>query len=106
MRLAHAYVRPYPVLSERLVNQVGYDLLARGEVARAVQAFKDNAAAFPASPNVFDSLGDAYCRAGDAPAAIASFQQAARVAAASAPPHPRLASYQKKAQAGCAPAAR
>lgn len=106
VRLAKAYARPYPAMAEQLVNQVGYDLLKRGETARAVQAFKDNAGTFPGSPNVHDSLGDAYCRAGDAAAAIASYQQAARVAEASTPPHPRLASYQKKAQGGCPPSPR
>ena len=106
MRLAKTYAVPYPAMAERLVNQTGYDLLTRGDVARAVQTFKDNAAAFPGSPNVHDSLGDAYCRAGEATSAVASYQQAARVAETSTPPHPRLGSYQKKANTGCPPAAR
>ena len=71
-----------------------------------MRAFRDNADAFPASPNVHDSLGDAYCRAGDTASAIASYQRAARAAEANSPQHPRLASYTKKAQAGCPPPAR
>jgi tetratricopeptide (TPR) repeat protein len=103
MRLAKTYARPYPVMAERLVNQVGYDLLKQGQVDQAVRTFRINADAFPGSPNTHDSLGDAYCRAGDEVAAKASFQQAARASQAMTPPNPRLATYQKKADAGCPP---
>ena len=106
VRLARTYATPYPAMAERLVNRVGYDQLARGQVAPALQTFKSNVEAFPNSTNAHDSLGDAHCRAGDAAAAIASYRQAARVAEASTPQHPGLASYQKKASAGCAPPSR
>ncbi|AMY08683.1 hypothetical protein LuPra_01887 [Luteitalea pratensis] len=106
VRLARAYAKPYPVMAERLVNQVGYDQLTRGQVPAALRTFKDNVDAFPHSPNAYDSLGDAHCRAGDTVSAIASYQQAARVAEASTPQHPRLATYQKKARTGCEPSSR
>jgi predicted alpha/beta superfamily hydrolase len=101
-RLSRAYAAQYPAMAEQLVNQVGYDQLRRGQVERAVQTFKMNAQAFPDSPNVHDSLGDGYCRAGDAASAVRSYQQAASVAEKRSPPHPRLAWYREKAKKGCA----
>jgi predicted alpha/beta superfamily hydrolase len=103
LRLARAYTAQYPAMAQRLVNQVGYDQLRRGQIDRAVQTFKKNAETFPDSPNVHDSLGDAYCRAGDAASALRSYQQAAHVAEKRSPPHPRLGWYREKAKKGCAP---
>jgi Tfp pilus assembly protein PilF len=103
IRLARAYVVQHPALAQGLVNQVGYDQLSRGQVDRAVQTFKNNAEAFPDSPNVHDSLGDAYCRAGDNASAKRSYEQAAHVAETRSPPHPRLNWYREKAKKGCTP---
>ena len=101
LRLSGAYVTEYPVLAEAVVNLVGYDQLRRGQVDQAVRTFTENVKAFPDSPNVYDSLGDAYCKAGDAAAARRSYGDAARVAAKRSPPHPRLGWYQDKAEKGC-----
>ena len=89
LQLARTYAAQYPAMAEGLVNQLGYDQLRRGQVDRAVQTFKNNAEAFPDSPNVHDSLGDAYCRAGDAASARRSYQQAAGVAADAVPATPQ-----------------
>ena len=102
VRLARGYAAQYAAMSESLVNQVGYDQLKRGQVDRAVQTFKNNADAFPDSPNVYDSLGDAYCRAADAASARASYERAALVAEKRSPTHPRIAWYREKAKKGCA----
>jgi uncharacterized protein len=101
LQLASAYAAHYPTLSEGVVNQVGYDLLKRGDVERALTAFKRNATSHPASPNVHDSLGDAYCRAGDREAALRSYREAARAAETRAPDHPRLPFYRAKIEKGC-----
>jgi tetratricopeptide (TPR) repeat protein len=103
LRLARTYVAQYPGMSESLVNQVGYDQLKRGQVDRAVQTFKKNAEAFPESPNVYDSLGDGYCRAGDDLSARQSYQQAANVAEKLNPSSARISWYRDKAKKGCAP---
>jgi Flp pilus assembly protein TadD len=94
---------PDPAMSEGLVNQVGYDQLRRGRVAQAVDTFQGNVKAFPDSPNVHDSLGDAYCRAGETASARQSYERATRVAGRRSPPHPRLDWYRDKANKGCAP---
>jgi dienelactone hydrolase len=48
------------LFSETLVNLIGYGHLQGGDVKGAVEIFKLNVTAFPGSPNVYDSLSDAY----------------------------------------------
>jgi dienelactone hydrolase len=50
--------------SEALVNLLGYEHLADGDVRGAVEIFKLNVAAYPDSPNAYDSLADAQLSAG------------------------------------------
>jgi tetratricopeptide (TPR) repeat protein len=64
------------VEAEARLNGYGYMLLQRGDAANAVQVFRLAAAAFPASANAQDSLGDALAAAGDTAAAITAYQQA------------------------------
>lgn len=45
------------------LNGLGYALLGMGDAAGAIRIFELNAQQYPESPNVFDSLGDAYARA-------------------------------------------
>ena len=45
-------------------------ILQAGKTAEAIEIFKINVAAYPASPNVYDSLGDAYVAAGNRDLAI------------------------------------
>ncbi|MCL4523267.1 MAG: prolyl oligopeptidase family serine peptidase, partial [Acidobacteria bacterium] len=55
---------------EFAVNALGYERLQAAKAAEAVEIFKINVAAYPASPNVYDSLGDAYVAAGKRELAI------------------------------------
>jgi dienelactone hydrolase len=48
------------LFSEVIVNQLGYEHLQSGDTNGAVEILKLNAAAYPNSPNVYDSLSDAY----------------------------------------------
>ena len=54
-----------PSLPEGVVNLTGYNLLGAGRVEDAITIFELNVAAFPRSPNVYDSLGDALLAKGD-----------------------------------------
>ena len=101
VRLARSYATSYPALSEGLVNQVGYDQLRKNKVPDALKTFHANVDAFPDSPNVYDSLGDAYCRAGDTVSAKQSYERAARAAEKRSPTHPRVGSYRDKASKVC-----
>lgn len=62
-------------LTEREINRIGYILLEQNRVADAVRVFERNVARFPASANVYDSLGEAYAAAGAKAKAIASYER-------------------------------
>jgi tetratricopeptide (TPR) repeat protein len=48
------------LFSEAMVNVLGYEHLQSGDNKGAVEILKLNAVAYPNSPNVYDSLSDAY----------------------------------------------
>jgi tetratricopeptide (TPR) repeat protein len=48
------------IFSEAIVNLMGYEHLQAGDIKNAVEILKLNVTAFPESPNVYDSLSDAY----------------------------------------------
>jgi len=48
------------LFSEAIANQLGYEHLQSGDSQGAVEILKLNAVAYPNSPNVYDSLSDAY----------------------------------------------
>ena len=47
-------------VSEVVLNRIGYDHLQNGDRKGAIAILKLNATLYPNSPNVYDSLGDAY----------------------------------------------
>jgi tetratricopeptide (TPR) repeat protein len=57
--------RGKPPAGEASLNLGGYGLLELGRVEDAIAAFELNAAAYPTSANVWDSLADGYLAAGD-----------------------------------------
>src|SRR5262249_37065002 len=48
------------LISEPALNRVGYDHLQQGDKKGAIAILKLTASLYPNSPNVYDSLGDAY----------------------------------------------
>jgi dienelactone hydrolase len=64
------------LFSEVVMNRVGYEHLQSGDVKGAIELLKLNAAAYPDSPNVYDSLGDAYLAAGQNEQALESAKKA------------------------------
>lgn len=64
-----------PPVSERRMNQVGYQYLLSGQMAEALQLFKLNVEAYPASGNVYDSYGEALLAAGDTTAAVSNYRK-------------------------------
>jgi tetratricopeptide (TPR) repeat protein len=47
-------------IPEVMMNRIGYEHLQEGDTKGAIEILKLNVAAFPNSPNAYDSLGDAY----------------------------------------------
>jgi dienelactone hydrolase len=52
------------LFDEATVNLMGYELIQSGDTQAAVEIMKLNVKAYPASPNTYDSLADAYVAAG------------------------------------------
>lgn len=50
---------------EQTLNQMGYQLIARGNLNEAIKVFRKNVDLYPDSANVYDSLGEALERSGD-----------------------------------------
>ena len=70
------YEIPVPELD---LNTLGYRLLGLDRTQDAVAVFERNVTAWPESANVYDSLGDALDRAGDAERALANYTEACRL---------------------------
>ena len=62
-------------LTEVEINGLGYKLLAAKKFSEAIEIFKLNVAAYPQSSNVYDSLGEAYMKAGDREQAIRNYRR-------------------------------
>ena len=62
-------------IDEGKINQLGYQLLNRGKTAEAIEVFKLNVREFPKSANTYDSLGEAYLKAGNRELAIQNYQR-------------------------------
>jgi tetratricopeptide (TPR) repeat protein len=63
------------VVSEAEMNRLGYYLLTQKRLGSAVTVFRLNVAAFPASANVYDSLGEAYMVSRDTARAVENYRR-------------------------------
>jgi predicted alpha/beta superfamily hydrolase len=82
----------FQVSSERAINNFAYGLMRRN-LKEAVAVFKRNVELYPDSANTYDSLAEAYERAGNREAAEDSCRQAIEVAIRNH--DPRLEAFQK-----------
>ena len=64
------------LVSESGFNEEGYTLLRKNEYHKAINVFKINVGLYPNSDNVYDSLADAYARAGDSLQAFNNYKKA------------------------------
>ena len=60
--------------SENALNRFGYELLDKDRVSDAITVFKLNVEEYPKSANAYDSLGEAYAKAGNKQLAIESYK--------------------------------
>jgi CubicO group peptidase (beta-lactamase class C family) len=68
--------RYHYVDAERDLNRAGYELLGSADIPDALKIFRLIAKVFPESGNAFDSLGEAYLKAGDKQRALANYKKA------------------------------
>ncbi len=64
------------VSSESELNACGYVMMANGEMKEAITVFRMNANLYPQSANCYDSLGEAYAKAGLTDKAIQAYEVA------------------------------
>lgn len=64
----------FPV-NENNINALGYRLLGKEQINKAITAFKLNTIWFPKSANVYDSLGEAYLKANKKDLAIKNYEK-------------------------------
>jgi hypothetical protein len=62
-------------VNEARLNRVGYDFVSRGKYREAIAVFSLNVELYPASSNVYDSLGEAYMNAGERQRAIRNYER-------------------------------
>jgi len=62
-------------IEEGTLNGLGYMLLSDGQTRDAIAVFQRNVQEYPQSSNVYDSLGEAYMKAGQRDLAIANYQK-------------------------------
>jgi tetratricopeptide (TPR) repeat protein len=61
--------------TENELNSLGYALLNRNRVKESIKVFRLGIENFPASANLYDSLGEAYLRDGDKANAIRNYEK-------------------------------
>jgi tetratricopeptide (TPR) repeat protein len=61
--------------TENDLNSAGYELLSSGHTGDALKIFRLIVKVFPNSANAFDSLGEAYLKAGDKPNALINYKR-------------------------------
>ncbi len=84
------------VVPENLTNILGYLLLRANRTSEAIAAFQTNVKNWPKSANVYDSLGEAYEKAGQMAEARASYERAAEIGAQTNDPN--LAVFRQNAE--------
>ncbi len=63
------------IATENEINNYGYQLLNQGDKDKAIEILTLNTQRYPKSPNVWDSLGEAYATKGDKKNAIINFKK-------------------------------
>lgn len=78
---------------ENVINQLGYNYLNKKEIDMAIEVFTENVKRYPKSSNVYDSLGEAYEKAGQSEKALKNYQKAVELGLMQN--HPNTAVYEK-----------
>jgi CubicO group peptidase (beta-lactamase class C family) len=63
------------IFNDGALNRIGYDLLERDRVSDAITVFQLNAEEYPKVANVYDSLAEAFAKAGNRQLAIENYKR-------------------------------
>jgi len=72
----------WKIFGEDAMNTEGYKFLQKGDNANAVKILQLNVRAYPGSWNVYDSLGEAFLKAGDKKNALLYYKKSVEINAA------------------------
>jgi tetratricopeptide (TPR) repeat protein len=61
--------------TEQSINNAGYQLMEEGKLKEAIEVFKMNVQLYPDAWNTYDSLGEAFAKAGDTALAIQNYEK-------------------------------
>jgi tetratricopeptide (TPR) repeat protein len=64
---------------EFVLNALGYESLQKGKTDDAIRLFAKNVSEHPDSSNAYDSLGEAYAKAGKKELAIENYEQSIKL---------------------------
>ena len=78
------------LIPEATTNLIGYRLLQGDHTNEAIEVFRKNVEAYPQSANVYDSLAEAYEKAGDLKRAKENYARAAAIGKSVADPNTRI----------------
>ena len=67
------------LITEATLNQIGYRVMGNGDMESAIQIFIRNVEKYPASANVYDSLGEAYEQNEQLNLAVKSYNKAVEI---------------------------
>jgi CubicO group peptidase (beta-lactamase class C family) len=70
---------PKSTVDEGTLNILGYTLLSSGQTQDAITVFQRNVQEYPKSANTYDSLGEAYMKAGQKKLAIQNYEMTLRL---------------------------
>lgn len=70
------------LIPENMLNQIGYQFLQANQLVEAIDVFRKNAENNPNSPNVYDSLAEAYEKNGQLKQAKENYEKAYKLAEA------------------------
>ena len=70
---------PRERFNERMLNRLGYRMLAANRLTDAIALFELNVAEYPKASNPYDSLGEAYMAAGNKTLAIKNYRRSLRL---------------------------
>jgi tetratricopeptide (TPR) repeat protein len=65
----------YDFDNESTLNEIGYSYLGHNQLSDAITIFEYNVKLFPASGNVYDSLGEAFYKQGDKKNALLNYKR-------------------------------
>jgi tetratricopeptide (TPR) repeat protein len=87
--LSQKYGFPIEIL-EQFLNALGYQLVAQGNINKAIVVFEDNVGTYPNSAHVYDSLGEALETNNQFDLSLNNYKKAVEIGKTNSDPNTRI----------------